>query len=247
METVVPIDMRSSFLGLGLAGCALVGCLADNSLLICQQMKTCVVSDGAAPMSSSTDDAQAADVTTSSGDDSGSTSTDDGSSSSSGDATMVSEASTSTDATTPPVGTNLIVNGDFSQGTTGWGIVSGSAPIGLMGSALCVTAPTSQVTLAWPQSTAITPPVLSMAASYTFTYQAMASLSGLSVDAKVGHTTSPYTADFEATADAVTTSEQTFTHTFMPGQDDSSTGLAFTFTSPMAQNVCFQAVSLVPN
>jgi hypothetical protein len=144
--------------------------------------------------------------------------------------------------------TNLITNGDFSQGMTLWNTVNGTQTITVTNGELCVDSPAGTVvTLAWPQNSTGPALTLSMSASYTFSYKARATSMNVTVDAKVGHTASPYTADFETASDAVTTSEQPFTHTFTPAQDDSSTGLAFMFTSTNAQSVCFQAVSLVQN
>jgi hypothetical protein len=103
-------------------------------------------------------------------------------------------------------------------------------------------------TLAWPQNSSSPAPTLTMGTSYTLSYQATAPMTA-AVDAKVGHTASPYTADFDTSpgSDSLTSSLQTFTHTFTAAQDDSSTGLAFAITSSSSQSVCFANVSLVQN
>lgn len=254
--------MRSSwipFAFLGLSASAWVGCFSDssgpaagtlagpcradktcNAGLVCsanqciQSIGACGPTDAQAPVdAASSDDGSVAP-------DSGSPPSDDGGSS-------VTDAPAA-DESTPTPGTNLITNGDFSQGQTLWGLVSGSAPIAVNNGELCVTlSANSGVTLAWPQQATMPAPVLSMSASYTFSYKARASQMPVTVDAKVGHTESPFTADFETGNDGVTTSLQTFTHMFTPPQDDSSTGLAFSFSSPVMQDVCFQSVSLVQN
>jgi hypothetical protein len=205
----------------------------------------CVSTGGgsSASSSSSTEDAQAGmgdDASTGSGD-SSTSSGNDGSSSG-------QEASTSSDGTTGS-GTNLITNGDFSQGTTLWGIVVGSAPIAVNGNELCINAPMgSGVTLGWPQNSTMPPLVLTASTSYTFSYKARAASAPVTVDAKVGNSQPPnYTADFETANDMVTTTLSPFTHTFTATTGDTSTGIAFAFTSSIAQNVCFQAVSLVQN
>jgi hypothetical protein len=260
--------MRLSFLGLGcaLAAWTLSGCFTDESLVICAGAlncdckaeeptcgagltcsgNRCIASGSGSSMSA--DDAQVADETqTSTGDDGSSQSTDDGSSPMD-EASVETEASTSSDATSGNPGTNLITNGDFSQGTTLWGTVPApSLTLNVTGNELCVNASTTLITLAWPQNSTMAALTLSMSATYTLSYMARATQSTLTVDAKVGHTTAPYTADFETPSDSVTTMLQPFTHTFMPPQDDSSTGLAFAFTSSGSQSVCFQSVSLVQN
>jgi hypothetical protein len=148
----------------------------------------------------------------------------------------------------PSAGTNLVTNGDFSQGTTLWGIVNGSAMIAAANNELCVTVAANMgVTLGWPENSTDPPLMLPMSASYTFSYKARASMASVTVDAKVGHSVSPYTADFETANDGVTTSLQPFTHPFTATAGDTSTGIAFAFTSTVAQQVCFQSVSLVQN
>jgi hypothetical protein len=89
--------------------------------------------------------------------------------------------------------------------------------------------------------------MLAAGASYTFTYKARAT-PPLMVDAKVGLSMMPYTADFDAKMEAVTTPLQTFTHPFTAPQADTSAGIAFTFAAGGAGNqVCFQSVGLFAN
>jgi hypothetical protein len=149
--------------------------------------------------------------------------------------------------------TNLITNGNFASGTAMWGTVSGSATLGATGGQLCLTGITPNVQLAWPQPSGTAGPALVGGASYTFSYMAMATVP-LTIDAKVGETNSPYTADFETTTgDAVTATLTPFTHTFTEGAaGDTSAGLAFTVPQtgsvPTGETkVCFANVSLVQN
>jgi hypothetical protein len=147
------------------------------------------------------------------------------------------------DADGSTVGPNLIENGDFAEGGTLWSIVAGQGMIVDGGSGeLCVWSAASQMTtLGWG------PPGVALfsANSYLFSYVAMATQQSVIVDAKVGHSSAPYGADFDSPNDGVTLSWQPFVHTFSPPGNDSSAGLSFAFTSPVAQEVCFQNVILV--
>jgi hypothetical protein len=155
----------------------------------------------------------------------------------------------------PATSTNLITNGNFSSGTTNWTLQNGagSAAVAAGSGQLCITGITSSVLLTWP-TTGVPGAALTGGASYTFSYMAMATVP-LTVDAKVGETNSPYTADFETATgmDAVTATLSPFTHTFTePAAGDTSAGIAFTI--PQTGNVpagettvCFANVSLVQN
>jgi hypothetical protein len=170
-----------------------------------------------------------------------------------GDAPVM--ASAEDDGATPPAGTNLVTNGSFSQGTMFWGIVSGNGTANANNGQLCVMVAANQnAILGWPEPSGTAGPPLVPGAMYTLQYSAQATPS-TGVDVKVGHTTSPYTADFETPmgGDAVPGSSMTFTHTFNAPTSpaESSAGLAFTVpatgTAPAALQVCFQNVSLVQN
>jgi hypothetical protein len=161
---------------------------------------------------------------------------------------------TPTEASTPP-GTNLVVNGNFSMGQTDWAIVSGTGTISTPTGQLCVAVATGQMAiLGWPESAGANGPALSPGASYTLSYMAMAT-AAVTVDAKVGHTSAPYTADFETPtgSDAVTTSFSTFTHTFTAPSAPAETSAGIAFTIPQtgqlaaADTVCLENVSLVEN
>jgi hypothetical protein len=159
---------------------------------------------------------------------------------------------------TAPASTNLITNGNFSSGTSMWGTVSGSAALAVTGGQLCLTDIDPNVQLAWPQPSGTAGPALVAGASYTLSYMAMATVP-LTIDAKVGETNSPYTADYETTTgtDPVTATLTSFTHTFTEGTGDTSAGLAFTIPQEVGNvagnvptgetQICFANVSLVKN
>jgi hypothetical protein len=149
-------------------------------------------------------------------------------------------------------GPNLITNGDFSMGTSDW--VPMPIADGTLAThpgpppQLCVAVPSGEmVVLAWTPGVMLSP-----GATYTFTYSAMAT-PAVTVDAKVGHSSSPYTADFETPSgsDAVSTSFNTFVHSFTAPTSpvETSAGIAFgipqTGNVGAAETVCFEEVSLV--
>jgi hypothetical protein len=140
------------------------------------------------------------------------------------------------------LGPNLIGNGDFSEAGALWSVVAGGGSIADAGNGvLCVWAPASQLTtLGWG------PPGVALfsANTYQFSYIAMATQQPVIVDAKVGHSSAPFGADFDSPNDGVITSWQPFVHTFSPPGNDSSAGLSFAITSPVSQDVCFQNVIL---
>jgi hypothetical protein len=155
-------------------------------------------------------------------------------------------------------GPNLITNGNFAMGTVDWYVPYGmgtlttppTTPPGPIPQ-LCVTVPSGQnAVLAWmPGGLMLTP-----GASYTFSYSAMAT-PAVMVEAKVGHSTAPYTADYDGT-NAVTATFTAFTPPPFQGPTEdaaeNSAGLAFYIppagTSTSVQTtVCFESVSLVQN
>jgi Carbohydrate binding domain len=148
-------------------------------------------------------------------------------------------------------GPNVVTNGDFSQGATNWAIVAGNGTFTASGGKGCVAVGATQlnqtVTLGWPEPPGSAGAVLLSGTSYTFSYSASSMAAPISIDAKVGQTTSPYTADFETGADAVTTQVTPFSHTFTASPGDPSAGVAFAFTAAAPETVCFQNVSLVQN
>jgi hypothetical protein len=83
--------------------------------------------------------------------------------------------------------------------------------------------------------------MLSLSGAYKLTFQA----SGAgAVHIKVGMAVSPYNADYEGNS-SVTSSLQTFTHTFTA--NDSNAGIAFTFMNAGTSTVCLDDIELVSN
>jgi hypothetical protein len=141
-------------------------------------------------------------------------------------------------------GTNLVDNGDFSQGETNWHFENGTANVN--NGQYCETNISgSNALFGWQNAT--TPLMLSGTQMYTLTYKASGSGNAV-IHVKVAHAVSPYTPDDYETNpdDNLNGSVQTFTHKFTPGQgDDSNTGIAFFVMA--GQNICISAVTLVAN
>jgi hypothetical protein len=144
---------------------------------------------------------------------------------------------------------NLVSNGDFSNGETGWGIpaMMGSLSHAVTGGAFCVTLSTvGSATIGYPAGA--TPPIqINGGASYRFSYQAMISSGSATFEAKVGQTMPPYDATgSDWPGEPVGGSLQTFTHTFTRASSDSMMGVAFNVTGGPAM-VCVDNVTLAPN
>ncbi len=148
---------------------------------------------------------------------------------------------------------NLVTNGDFSQGMSDWAVQGGSNASGFPSAAtpyLCVTLNNNvSYVIGWtPPSPLDLPP----GTSYTLSYKAWTTGStAVDVEAKVGLSYSPYTADLDVNSpqDSVQTS-QTFVHTFTTTTDDPSAGIAFLVVGSSAtsgNNICFDDVTLVRN
>jgi hypothetical protein len=145
-------------------------------------------------------------------------------------------------------GTNLVVNGDFSQGTTNWHFENGTAAVN--NGQYCASSTSSGALFGWQNMT--TPLMLSGTQSYTLSYQASGS-NNAALHIKVAHADSPYTPDDydpmsnnQTTNDQLMGSLQTFTHTFTPAMgDDTDTGIAFFVES--GQSICIANVSLTQN
>jgi hypothetical protein len=223
---------------------ARLGCLACGAVFAlgaCDPLVNDPVAGGDSGGGGST--TQSASVVTTSG----ATATSGGSSStnptSSTSAASQSTGATSTSSSSSGGGTNLIAGFAWDLVTGGMGGTVTSMTNG----GACVSANAgAQVILAWPQPSSSPGIALSSGNGYTFSYTANASQQGVTVDAKVGQTMTPYTADVESKTDAVGTSMTNFSHA-ISGSTDSSAGIAFTFTSAVAQTVCFENVSIVQN
>ena len=152
-------------------------------------------------------------------------------------------------------GTNLITNGDFSDGEASWGIPAMTVPTGgsinhaVTGGAFCVTLSSagSLVTIGYPAGA--TPPFqINGGASYRFSYQASISSNNTTLESKVGETTPP---NYDATGsdwlnEPAGSSLQTFTHTFSRASTSTMMGVAFNVTGGPG-TVCIDNVSLSPN
>jgi hypothetical protein len=145
-------------------------------------------------------------------------------------------------------GTNLVMNGDFSSGSNGWGLPAMMGQVSQMVTAgqFCVMVQQlSSATIGYP-SGSVPPFQIDGGRSYTFSYQAT-STGNLTIESKVGQTQTPYDAtgsDFMN--ESVTGSLQTITHTFTRGTTDSSMGIAFNVTGGPG-TFCIDNVSLTAN
>jgi endoglucanase len=112
---------------------------------------------------------------------------------------------------------------------------------------LCVSGFTGSVILGWAPAASDPVPMLTASQTYTFDYQASATMPG-TVEAKVAHSSDPFTPDLDATNDMVMSSLTSISHSkFTPMNGaDSSVGLSFAFGGQgQAQGtVCFKNVSL---
>jgi len=170
-------------------------------------------------------------------------------------------ASADSESSTPPPPTNLITNGNFAMGSVYWDLyqqMGGSSSITTptvtppQPPQLCVTVPAgASVILGWtPTAGGI---MLSPGASYTFSYSAMATPAVI-VEAKVGHSYAPYTAEYDG-FNTITGTLTAFTSPpfAAPTADAAETSAGIEFTIPetgtvtSAETVCFENVSLVEN
>ena len=134
-------------------------------------------------------------------------------------------------------GSNLIANGDFSDGATNWHTESGTGNVNGSG-AYCVSSPGGSTLIGYAAPTGT---MLSLSGAYKLTFQA----SGAgTVHVKVGMAVSPYGADYEGNS-SVSSSLQTFTHMFTA--NDNNAGIAFTFMNAGTSTVCLDNVALVSN
>jgi hypothetical protein len=168
--------------------------------------------------------------------------------------TGIADTGVAETGTPPPPPVNLITNGNFTDATTDWGVVDGTATISIVGGDLCVAVTAANeattVVLGWPEPEGTAGVPLSAAGSYTFSFTAHTTTrTAITVDATVGDTVAPYLpVDFQSAGDRVTNTAATFAHTFTPASGaDSSAGVSFSFVSGVAQSLCFANVSLVEN
>ena len=175
--------------------------------------------------------------------------TSDANTDTTGDATTETsgDASGGATSTTTASGTggvdpdSLIDNGDFSAGEEGWEI-DGDASVDVSSGEYCMTLNNSgTVYLDWP--TEFDPARVANGVSYVFSYVVYYSGEAPTVSVKIGQPVEPYNAFAEGDID-VSTSPQTFMHTFTVDSDDQA-GLRFTVDGPSGTEVCFDNVALV--
>ncbi|HSY38002.1 MAG TPA: hypothetical protein VLA79_00700 [Polyangia bacterium] len=149
-------------------------------------------------------------------------------------------------------GTNLIVNGDFSQGDTNWGVPNGNPTSkGVQNGQYCITLNngSGQVILGWG-GTAVSAN-LAANANYTLSFQASATSSLSGFDTHIGSAvpvpagSSNYPLDKDVGNDTIGTGLQTFTHMFSLTSADPQAGVAFLISvSTGTSTVCVDNVSL---
>jgi hypothetical protein len=147
---------------------------------------------------------------------------------------------------------NLIINGDFSQSDTNWGVPNGSPTTkGVQNGQYCITlnSGSGQVILGWG-GTAVSAN-LSANVNYTLSFQASASSSLSGFDTHVGSAVSvggSYPLDKDVGNDTIGTSLQTFTHMFSLTSADPQAGVAFLISvSSGNSTVCVDNVTLTAN
>jgi hypothetical protein len=143
--------------------------------------------------------------------------------------------------------TNLITNGDLSDGQANWHL-EGTGGLTVINGQLCVSGGDVNSLVGW-SSTAGSMLALSSATSYQLSYQASSSAGDVTLHAKVGLAVAPYTPDYDSPNDPLPSASvlTTITHTFTPPQDDPDAGLAFTLPSGIGSIVCIDNVTLTPN
>ncbi len=144
-------------------------------------------------------------------------------------------------------GTNLIMNGDFSNGSNGWGLPAmlGQVNQTVTNGQFCVTVQAGSATIGYP-SGGVPPFQINGGASYTFSYQA-SSTGNLTIESKIGQVQTPYDAtgsDFMN--EQLNSSLQPISHTFTRGSTDSMMGVAFNLTGGPG-TFCVDNVSVTAN
>jgi hypothetical protein len=166
------------------------------------------------------------------------------------------DAATARDARAADVGrpdspqlTNLVNNGNFSNGETEWQI-SVSAGIGVNHSIVrgefCVNLPVNAVaTVGYPVDLTAAFALVANT-TYELSYQVSSTSQALNFEAKVGNAVAPFAniADFMAEPVGLN-ALRTNTHVFTPTVDSMTTGVAFTIsTGATASTVCLDNVSV---
>jgi hypothetical protein len=146
-------------------------------------------------------------------------------------------------------GSNLITNGDFSDGVTYWNVTQATTGVtyGTSGSSYCVSLPSYAIaTLGWPDSLSSSVAVpIAAGYGYTLSYSVSTTAPLYSFSVKVGHAVTPYTSVYSTSLDRPGATATQFVHSFTPSSSDTGAGIAFTLDATDATTVCFAAVSLV--
>ncbi len=147
---------------------------------------------------------------------------------------------------------NQIVNGDFSDGKTGWstGSGSGSTTVAVANGQLCVTFEAGvSVTVTWGGYTGAPVAKIVPGVIYVLSYHLSTNLP-LTLEVQVGAATNIWmetVTDFDATTNIADATDQTFTYMFAVPTVDAQAGLAFKlydgFLSGLPM-VCLSNVSL---
>jgi hypothetical protein len=136
---------------------------------------------------------------------------------------------------------NLITNGDFANGMTGWHIENDTGNI--TNGRYCIMSPSSTMLLGWTAPSNVT---LEGNKMYRISYAASASSGSPKLHVKVALSVSPFTSDYEV-EDTLNNNLRTFMHVFMPmNGTDNNMGIAITVPGGSTATVCVDDVSIVP-
>jgi hypothetical protein len=139
---------------------------------------------------------------------------------------------------------NLITNGDFSNGITGWNLQNGTVDTS-SGAAACIT-PTSStisVVFGWPDPTG-TGFSLTPGLTYTLTFDAWANVNMTCITDKIGESLSPFSS-YAIGNPCLTTVKTTYQLGFTATATDTiPAGIAFLFTKPTTDTICITNVSV---
>ena len=151
-------------------------------------------------------------------------------------------------------GSNLIVNGDFSQNDTNWGVPNGTPTSkGVQNGQYCITLNngSGQVLFGWGGTSVSAN--LAANVNYTLSFQASATSALSGFDTHVGSAvpvpagSSTYPLDKDLGNDNLQSGLMTFTHMFTLTSADPQAGLAFLFSAGSSSTVCIDNVSLTAN
>ena len=158
-----------------------------------------------------------------------------------------------------PGATNLIKNGDFSQGKTYWDLTYQAGEVAssmYTGGEYCVFNESSALYLSFSLGYPPTPSdafVIAPGVPYTLSYrarfaQAVSAALLPAITVKIGHASPPYDALTSFTGDNVNSANYlSFTHSINSATGDTGAGLVFNATLDYLTEICFDDVTLVKN